>query len=567
MKITGKLLSLLLLAGLLLAVNAPAFGAANIVIVNVNAPGVGFNDPTPVAPVGGNPGTTRGQQALNVFQFAANVWGSILDSPVPIYIQASFSPLSCTPTSGTLGSAGTISVWNNFPGREYDNTWYHVALANKRAGADLLPGPNGTTADDIVAFFNSNLGTAGCLTATNWYYGLDDNHGNLIDLATVLLHEFGHGLGFATFVNKSTGANFGGLPDIFGTYTMDDTTGKHFPQMTNAERQAAILRTNHLVWDGLHVTSAAPGVLQHGSPLLTINAPASLGTFRIGLAAFGPALTSPGVTGNVVQALDPANAAGPTTFDACSPLTNAGAVAGNVALVDRGTCGFVVKVKNAQNAGAIAVIVADNAPGSPPAGLGGADPTITIPSVRISLPDANALKAALASGTVNVTIGLNPNVLAGADPAGFVELYAPVPVVSGSSVSHFDTIAFPNLLMEPAINADLTHGVDLTRQEMIDIGWFSDGDGVPDGRDQCLGSSRDATVIIDGCNSGVTNTTFSTGCRISDQINDCTVGAADHGAFVSCVANLTNTLKANGTITGQQKGAIQSCAARARIPS
>ena len=120
--------------------------------------------------------------------------------------------------------------------------------------------------------------------------------------------------------------------------------------------------------------------------------------------------------------------------------------------------------------------------------------------------------------------------------------------------------------MEPNINADLTHGVDLTRQEMIDIGWFSDGDGVPDGRDQCLGSSRDATVIIDGCNSGVPNTTFTTGCRISDQINDCRVGAGNHGGFVSCVAHLTNDLKKDGVISGSQKGAIQSCAGSARIP-
>ena len=46
---------------------APARAAATIVIVNQNDPGVGFNDPTPVAPVGGNPGTTLGQQRLNAF--------------------------------------------------------------------------------------------------------------------------------------------------------------------------------------------------------------------------------------------------------------------------------------------------------------------------------------------------------------------------------------------------------------------------------------------------------------------------------------------------------------------
>jgi len=55
-------------------------GEALIIIVNVNGAGVGFNDPTPAAPVGGNTGTTLGQQRLIAFQHAANLWGARLDS-------------------------------------------------------------------------------------------------------------------------------------------------------------------------------------------------------------------------------------------------------------------------------------------------------------------------------------------------------------------------------------------------------------------------------------------------------------------------------------------------------
>ncbi len=51
-------------------------------------------------------------------------------------------------------------------------------------------------------------------------------------------------------------------------------------------------------------------------------------------------------------------------------------------------------------------------------------------------------------------------------------LYAPNPVQTGSSVSHWDISALPNLLMEPAINSDLDHTVDLTLEQMRDIGWF-----------------------------------------------------------------------------------------------
>jgi hypothetical protein len=59
---------------------------------------------------------------------------------------------------------------------------------------------------------------------------------------------------------------------------------------------------------------------------------------------------------------------------------------------------------------------------------------------------------------------------------------------------------------------------------------------------------------------------FSNGCTISDRVAACAKNAKNHGQFVSCVALLTNDLNKAGTITGQQKGAIQSCAAQANIP-
>ncbi len=142
------------------------------------------------------------------------------------------------------------------------------------------------------------------------------------------------------------------------------------------------------------------------APTVVVNAPAGIaGSYLAGGAAFGQVLTASGTPPgphNVVIALDPADGAGPSTTDGCSAITNAAAVAGNIALIDRGTCGFVVKVKNAQNAGAVGVIIADNAPGSPPAAMGGADPTITIPSVRVTLLDGSSFKANI--GSLNVTL-------------------------------------------------------------------------------------------------------------------------------------------------------------------
>ena len=452
---------------------APASAGANIVIINNNAAGVGFNDPTPAAPVGGNPGTTLGDQRLNAFQYAASIWAARLNSGVTIEIRAQFTALSCTATSAVLGSAGATTIHANYSGAPIPNTWYSQALANSLAGGDLS-----AANPDINANFNVNLGNAGCLDGSGWYLGFDNNHGNLIDLPAVLLHELGHGLGFQTFTSGTSGNYTGGLPSVWDHLLYDTTQALNWTQMTAAQRVTSAINFRKLVWIGPEVTSKAPQVLGIGMPLLVASAPASVaGDYNVGTASFGPALSSPGVTGEVMPLVSQAGGTGP----GCDPFNavNVAAVNGKIALIDRGTCTFAIKVKNAQNAGAKGVIIANNAAGSAP-GLGGSDPTITIPTVSISQADGNRFKDFLkfrsrTRSGLFVTLGVDATVLTGADRLGRLLMYTPSPFQSGSSVSHYDTIALPNLLMEPNINGDLTHYVgppwDLTLPLLKDIGW------------------------------------------------------------------------------------------------
>ncbi len=451
-----------LIVGLIL-VAAMAFdaGAATIVIINQDGAGEGFNDPTPAAPVGGNPGTTVGQQRLNVFQHAANIWGALLPSAVTINVQAQFNTLACDASSAVLGSAGPISVFKDFSGAPLAATWYHVALANKLAGTDL------STGNDISATFNSALnGDPGCLGGAGWYYGFDGNEGTDVELLPVVLHELGHGLGFSTLVN-SNGGELQGTQDAFETFIYDDTQGNTWNNLTNQQRAASAINTGNVVWDGAYVTAHAPLYLGP-APTLFVNSGGSLPpTIPIGLASFGGAITLGGVTGDVVLVDDGTG----TTSDGCEPLVNGPQLSGHIALIDRGTCTFSSKALGAQNAGAIAVIIANNVAGTQPIGLGGADPSITIPVVSITLDDGNAIKAELPN--VNITIALDPEHLAGTDSNGKVLLYSPNPYESGSSISHWDVSATPNLLMEPAINDELSSSVDLTLAHFTDLGWLT----------------------------------------------------------------------------------------------
>ncbi len=466
-----------LAAAACLASTAQADPRAKVVLVNLDGPNVGLNDPTAAAPVGGNPGTTIGEQRRNALAYAAGLWANNLRSFVPIRIQVSFTTRNCNATAAVLASAGPITFFSGFSKwQTHPDTFYPLALANKLARTDLDP------RNDIQALFNINLGQPGCLTGVPFYYGLDANEGpSAVDLVATALHEFGHGLGVTQTVNITPGTpTFGalpaGLPDVYNRNLFDATIGKTWPEMTLQERQASIPNGRNVVWIGQYVTAAVPQVLAFGLPVLGVSAPFSVaGQYDVGPAQFGPALASPGVTGNVVVATDAADANGPSTTDACGPINNAAAVAGNIALVDRGTCTFVVKVANAQVAGAIGVLVADNVADTPPAPLGGVAGGITIPSGRILLAVGTAIKAELAgSNAVTATLGIDLSRRAGANEDGFAQVNATNPIVPGSSIAHWDPIASPNLLMEPAINADLNHSFDLTLPLLRDIGWLDE---------------------------------------------------------------------------------------------
>lgn len=450
--------------------------AATIVIVNQNAPGVGFNDPAPAEPVGGNPGVTLGEQRLHAFQYAADIWGAHLVSAMPIRIGAAFLPLQCNANGAVLGAAGANQVVASFPGAPIGGTWYPSALAGKLAGADFA----GPAQPHIIARFNSRLGLfANCVPGLTFYLGLDRKPGGQIDLVTTLLHEIAHGLGFQTFTDDTTGAQLLDRPSIWDFYLVDNRRERVWAQMSDAERVASAASWRGLSWNGSRVRMALPSVLGPASRLTISGADAgpAAGDYAVGDASFGPSIRTAPVSGQLMQVVDQADGTGL----ACTALDASGAqaVRGNVALVDRGGCDFVAKARIVQAAGAIGLIVADNAAGEV-AGMPGVDPGIAIPSARITRADGQALKQVLQKQLpsrlgIVARLQADETRLAGADSRQRMLMYTPGINAPGSSVAHFTTEARRNVLMEPSINSDLRHAVmppfDLTLPLLRDIGW------------------------------------------------------------------------------------------------
>lgn len=352
-------------------------GTSNIVVQYTDPAGTGFFHPS------------LGNQRRAAFEAAVAAWAALLRSQIPINVEAGFDDLPCGSDGATLAQAGAQFIYADFPGAAFGGTWYPGALAESLSGQNLsLEDDPNPTAGELVATFNSAIDNSCLAPGSRFYYGLNASiPGGQIGFVNVALHELAHGLGFASYVDETNGQQILGMPDVYSTFLFDRTQNRSWAQMTNSQRVQSAVNTGNLVWSGSRVFQSAPAFLA-AAPSLVVDSPSSAaGSLTVGTAAFGPPLTNPGVSGELVRAM-PAQG--------CGNFSNASELNGRIAMIDRGVCNFVDKVANAQNAGARAVVMVNNVPGGPIT-MGGSDPSIVIPSVMISQADGAALDAVLAT--------------------------------------------------------------------------------------------------------------------------------------------------------------------------
>lgn len=179
-------------------------------------------------------------EAQAAFQYAVDIWQSLLVSPVPIRISATWSKLD----PGVLGSASPADFRLASDGVQKAEGYYPIALAEKIARRNL----NAPDSADIVANFSNNA---------NWYYGTDGvRQAGKVDLVSVVLHELGHGLGFFGFfdVNNGIGSYSATYPSVFDHFIENRTgqrlvsNGTAFPDKSPALAQQ--LTGNNLFLNG-----------------------------------------------------------------------------------------------------------------------------------------------------------------------------------------------------------------------------------------------------------------------------------------------------------------------------
>ncbi|MFZ5446169.1 MAG: myxosortase-dependent M36 family metallopeptidase [Myxococcota bacterium] len=235
--------------------------------------------------------------------------------------------------------------------------------------------PTSTTANTFDYLFDVNLSPAASSTqrsaaATQLFYDIN------------FLHDWFYDFGFDEVAGNAQTFNYGrgGREADFIRAEAQDSSGRNNANMSTPA-DGAPPRMQMYIFDGV--------------AQLNVNSPAAVaGRVDANTASFGASTFN--LTGDLKLS--------GTVETACTAFAP-GFFANRIALVDRGTCAFAIKALNAQNAGALGVIIANNAAGAAP-GLGGTDPTITIPVLSTTQATAAAWRAEFTANasTINVTM-------------------------------------------------------------------------------------------------------------------------------------------------------------------
>ena len=201
-------------------------------------------------------------EAQAAFQYAVDIWKTLIYSPVPIRIKASWESLE----TGVLGSCGPTTYYKNFNSTQIWNCYYPVALVEKMLREEV----NGADKFDLEASFNKDA---------RWYLGTDGKTTTgYYDFVSTVLHELTHGLGFTGYFNVANNSgSYGseGYAAVFDQYVINKKgqsllNKTLFPNNSSALYQELIsgwLNFNTLLSDGSLPRLYAPSVWDDGSSI------------------------------------------------------------------------------------------------------------------------------------------------------------------------------------------------------------------------------------------------------------------------------------------------------------
>jgi hypothetical protein len=148
-------------------------------------------------------------------QEAADIWSTLIYSPVPIKIEVEFEELG----AGTLGSTGPDGAYYVNDNGHLPRRVYFTALAEKLYGTNV----NGSLPDMYVSMN----------TSTNWYFKNDSATGKAYDYKSVLIHEIAHGLGFfGLFYVGDDGLGYGSETPAIYDHFMENAGGRRITDTT-----------------------------------------------------------------------------------------------------------------------------------------------------------------------------------------------------------------------------------------------------------------------------------------------------------------------------------------------